>query len=139
VVARDDSEELNFDRRAPLSMRFEAASAELDTGGERGRERSRERKTVSERPPVASDLSDLAPLPPATSSGEVKVAVPPAEVKASNGVSHPEVAAKAAVPSPTRDRARDVDERPVRTRNYAWFLVAAVVILGIAAMVFLKP
>jgi serine/threonine-protein kinase len=142
VVARDDSEELNFDRRAPLSMRFDAASAEPDTAGERARERSRERKTVSERPPV---MSDLAPLPPATATGEVQVAAAAAvaEVKAKNGVSHPEVAAdvapKTASPATTRAAPAKGDERPVRSRSYAWFLVAAVVILGIAAMVFLKP
>jgi serine/threonine protein kinase len=35
VRVRDDSEELNFDRRAPLSLRFEAAPPEEDQSGSR--------------------------------------------------------------------------------------------------------
>lgn len=51
ATAGTDSEELNFDRRAPLSMRFEAAPAEND------------RVTARFRPPIPGELEPLPPPP----------------------------------------------------------------------------
>jgi Protein kinase domain len=57
----EESEELNFDRRAPLSMRFEAAPATAERN---------ERPTGRYRPPVPGELQPLPPptLPPWASS-----------------------------------------------------------------------
>jgi serine/threonine-protein kinase len=76
----DDSEELNFDRRAPLSMRFEAAPV------------SAERTTSRLRPPIPGDAQPLAaPVLPGWS-----VSTGPARTRTANGVSRSSAAAAAA-------------------------------------------
>jgi hypothetical protein len=89
--AGDDSEELNFDRRAPLSMRFEAAPV------------AAERTTSRLRPPIPGDSLPLAapPLP------GWSVATGPARTKTANGVSRPGYAAAAGAAAAAADPASD--------------------------------
>src|SRR5262245_20037550 len=74
AAKRDDSEELDFDRRAPLSMRFEAAAIESERPSDRHR--------------VALP-AELAPLPRPTDSGAIPT----------NGFAH-SAAAIAAITTP---------------------------------------
>jgi len=132
---RDDSEQLDFDRRAPLSMRFEAAAAEPERAGERP---NRHRSPA----PIA-----LTPLPPPTPA---PVPLQPGPDGKQNGVGHAHppdsgglAVAEAARPSPSpSDRqaapaVRD-DEAPARGRGTAWILVITVILLGIGVMAFVN-
>jgi hypothetical protein len=144
---RDDSEELDFDRRAPLSMRFEAAAAAEG-----------ERPGTPVRGHRAAPAADLAPLPRPMDSGAIPV----------NGFAHGALANGAAVngaasaaaadavaalavgvaPAVT-DSARSSDRGAARRARQerkagraVWLIVATVLgvcLVGIAAMVFLGP
>jgi hypothetical protein len=115
VRVRDDSEELNFDRRAPLSLRFEAAPPEDAQPASRypapipmedapGSARAgTAAPTVSLRPAPAGAAS-LSP----TLAGGPANALPPADAKKKNGVG------PASVQSPAPAAAAEEEASPER-------------------------
>jgi hypothetical protein len=141
---RDDSEELNFDRRAPLSMRFEAAVPEQSIAG-RTRPPIPTEDVVPAPPVPAAAAPPAVPAPPAA-------AAPPAVPAKRNGVGRAHAAdraparapaaevptgappvrsapARAAVPAPSPERAGGPD------KGRGW-LILLFLVLAAAAVAF---
>jgi serine/threonine protein kinase len=123
VRVRDDSEELDFDRRAPLSLRFEAAAPEDES---------------APRYP--------APIPSEDASGRVAVARPAPQAngkaKPTNGVGPkppvqmdgppaPEVAAPAPAPAAPASLAEADQDIVPRASGRGWLII--LLILGVSA------
>jgi serine/threonine-protein kinase len=137
VRVRDDSEELNFDRRAPLSLRFEAAPPEVE-------------RRVSRYPaPVPTDdarpRAEAAGLAPAIAP---PVAGAPGNPSAGaikeNGVGSAPATTSAAVRSaapvmagPGGPRLADApDEAPKPAKNRLGWVILLVIVLGAVALAF---
>jgi serine/threonine protein kinase len=116
--SEDDGQELNFDRRAPLAMRLEAAPASA---------------TASVAPGSAGGASAVvgtaARRVPAHAQGRVGTPSPVAQVVRAAA---PQVPGSADFPPAAESSINIV---PARSRG-GWVLVVAVLLFGVAAMVF---
>jgi serine/threonine protein kinase len=136
VRVRDDSEELDFDRRAPMSLRFEAAPPEEEQSGSRypapiPREDSGGSAAAEAQAPVSA-----RPLPVVAAAPARK---PPAKsTKKTNGVgTHAPASAaptSAAAPAPTVDDIGADAATPPKNRR-GW-LVLLLLLAGVAVLAF---
>jgi hypothetical protein len=142
VRVRDDSEELNFDRRAPMSLRFEAAPHEDEAAAPRY-----PAPIPTDEAPGAARAEAVAPTISlrAASSAPVKpngVAKPPPIAGAARPDERPSLAAPrpevvlaptARPPASTSDAADQVSAPP---RNRMGWVILVVLLLGAAALAF---
>jgi hypothetical protein len=136
VRVRDDSEELNFDRRAPLSLRFEAASAE-----DEGLASSYPAPIPTEDAPGAVLAGQAGPLVAgrAASVAGVPMLASASADKKKNGVAAPRVDAPAPQPAATvgvaEARASLNGVAPPAGSRRGW-LFLLFLLLGAAALAF---
>jgi serine/threonine-protein kinase len=146
VRVRDDSEELDFDRRAPMSLRFEAAPADEEHAV------SRYAAPVPADEGVSGPV--LAPVPPGAlrpkrngvHASHGHTAAPSPELLELPPVRRPPAASAAPSPEPSREpaperapaRAQGAEphETPAKSSR-AWFFLL-VLILGAAALAFVS-
>jgi hypothetical protein len=143
VRVRDDSEELNFDRRAPLSLRFEAAAEDEPRGSSYAAPIPTE-----DDAPGAARRAPAAPPARATPVGAVATVAPAqppaASNKKKNGVAgaahvesaaaHPLRAAARAEAAPAPNKAAAAAAPPAPHRRGWLFLLF--LLLGAAALAF---
>lgn len=128
VRVKDDSEELNFDRRAPLSLRFEAAPPEEEQSGSRfppplPRDGDGPSAAGPTLPPVSSG--------PASSRRVAPVAAAPTAPK-TNGAT---AVAHAALPAaPSAEASDQLPDQPPKSKR-GW-VVLVFLLLGAAALAF---
>ena len=107
----DSSEELDFDRRAPLAMRIEVATEERGSG----RARATAPATAVAAPMAAvASTAGVAPAAPGSSAAAVALPSPPFSQET------------------TTETTTDTT---TKRRTPGWVLIAAFVVIGIAAMV----
>ncbi len=164
VRVRDDSEELNFDRRAPLSLRFEAAPPEEDQSGARypapiPREDApgaaplgRAAPTMKPRGGARDGALGAPPLVAARKKNGVRAsqAAPPQVAAAPHAATPgpslppaapapnpaaPGLAAVAAVARPAARNTLEASAKPVKTRR-GW-LILLLLLAGAAALAFM--
>jgi hypothetical protein len=124
VRVREDSEELNFDRRAPLSLRLEASTAEEPVGA-----RLRAPIPTEDAPPVVA-----APVPPAKRNGVGRSHEVPAAPAPTPAPPAPPVLRPAAAPAaPADDPGVDVPAGAGKGRGW---LVLLVLLAAAAALAF---
>jgi hypothetical protein len=146
VRVRDDSEELNFDRRAPLSLRFEAAPPEDEQPASRY-----PAPIPQEDAPLSARASEAAPsvsmrAAPATAFPAAPADPPPGSgAKKTNGVTAAAAGADAPAPAPParpggsappapRREAADTSPNPAKSRRGWVFLL--LLLAGAAALAF---
>jgi serine/threonine protein kinase len=136
---RDDSEELNFDRRAPLSLRFEAAPAE----DEQPVSRYPAPIPRDEAPPPAPRPSpgtkpSPAPERAAAAAVVVQAAAPaPKPAKKTNGVGGAAHKAEPIVPAaPPVVAAEPPEALPAPPRSSRGWLILLLLLAGAAALAF---
>jgi serine/threonine protein kinase len=133
VRVRDDSEELNFDRRAPMSLRFEAAPHEDEAAAPRypAPIPTDDARAEAVAPPIALRAASPALTqtngvgkPPATAAEKPRLAAPRPEV----------------VPSPSTrpqaSRSDAADQVSAPPRNRMGWVILVVLLLGAAALAF---
>ncbi|HSZ82343.1 MAG TPA: serine/threonine-protein kinase [Polyangia bacterium] len=132
VRVRDDSEELNFDRRAPLSLRFEATHQEDDAGASRypapipTDDARAEAPTISlpATPPRANGVGKPAPAAIAPRPSEKPSLAPPRPA-----VTAPVAGAAASAADPADPAAKP-------PRNRMGWAILIVLLLGAATLAF---
>ncbi|MDB4982154.1 MAG: hypothetical protein JWM82_2906 [Myxococcales bacterium] len=129
---RDDSEELNFDRRAPLSMRFEAAVPEEAVAG-------RNRPPIPMEDVAATASAPATPVAAAKRNGVGRAPPPAAEAPASaKGKAVSPVSARPSAPPPSPEpMGLDIPAGPAKgpDKGRGW-LILLFLVLAAAAVAF---